>query len=67
LRNPNREFVALGKFLDDRNKPRDETIMRLDRRPGAPGMIGHWGPQKIRPGASPLDPERKKKIQEIRK
>ena len=30
-----REFVALGEFLDRRHQPRQELVVRLDRRAGA--------------------------------
>jgi hypothetical protein len=44
-----RELVALGKFLDRRHKPRQELVVRLDRRAGALGIARHRSraPKKI--------------------
>jgi hypothetical protein len=49
---PDREFVALGKFLDGRHKPHDETMVCLDCRAGARLELSVMGQP------SPLDPRR---------
>ncbi len=49
------ELVALGEFLDRRHEPRQELVVRFDRRAGALGVVCHWRQslKKIRPGLRP--------------
>ena len=54
-----REFMAFREFLDGRQKPDEELIMRFERCACAFGVVRHRATrQKTRPGASPLDPKR---------
>jgi putative ABC transport system substrate-binding protein len=56
------ERVAPGKFFDRRHKPREELVVRLDRRAGALGIVRHarCGLNKIPTRASPWTQEVKK-------
>ena len=62
-----RELVALGKLLDRRHEPRQELVVRLDRRSGALGIVRHRrrGLKKFDQGFA-LDPRGKEvKIQGV--
>jgi hypothetical protein len=62
MRSPIVNLRLLGNFSMVGTKPHDKAIMRLDRRPGAPGIVCHrnCAPKKFDQGLRPWTQEVKR-------